>query len=147
VRRIVAAARASDVAELEVARGEFRVRVQREVESSGILVAAPSATPAALVEYADLAHLHRVAAPLTGVFYRSASPDAKAYVNIGDWVGGDDVIGLIETMKIFNEVTADQAGRVVALLAQNGQLVHAGEPLVALEPAARTVAEPEAPRP
>ena len=58
----------------------------------------------------DAAHLHRVVAPFTGVFYRSPTPSARAYVSEGDWVEADAVIGLVETMKIFNEVTADLFG-------------------------------------
>jgi acetyl-CoA carboxylase biotin carboxyl carrier protein len=65
----------------------------------------------------------------------------------GDWVEVDAVIGLIETMKVFNEVTADRAGRVAAFPVQSGQLVHAGDTLVTLEPADRSAASPEMPTP
>ena len=76
------------------------------------------------------AHLHPVVAPFTGVFYRSPTPAARPYVATGDWVEADAVIGLVETMKIFNEVTADLPGRIARFAADNGQLVHAGDPLV-----------------
>jgi acetyl-CoA carboxylase biotin carboxyl carrier protein len=87
--------------------------------------------------------LHRVAAPFTGVFYRSPTPSARSYVNEGDWVEADAVIGLVETMKMFNELTADISGRIVRFQAENGQLVHAGDPLVLIEPSERTAAESE----
>ncbi len=138
VRRVVAAARSSDVTELEIANGTFHVRVRRA--SGGAVSVAP--------EKADEAEagLHRVTAPFTGVFYRSPTPSAKAYVNPGDWVEAEAVIGLVETMKIFNEVTADVSGRIVRFAAENGQLVHAGDALVLVEPGERTTAESE-PRP
>ena len=85
-------------------------------------------------------------APFTGVFYRSPTPAARSYVSEGDWVDADAVIGLVETMKIFNEVTADVSGRIVTFSADNGQLVHAGDELVLIEPAERATAESE-PRP
>jgi acetyl-CoA carboxylase biotin carboxyl carrier protein len=138
-RQVVAAARASDVTHLEVARGDFLVRVRRAPGSAAIqLKPAPTETAEP-----DDAGLHRVSAPFTGVFYRSPSPAARAYVNEGDWVSAETVIGLVETMKIFNEVTADVSGRIVAFRADNGQLVHAGDPLIAIEPGERTTAEPE----
>ncbi len=138
-RRIVEAVRASDVSELELVHGDFRVLVRRQAPG----VAAPP-TPSAPAA-PDETHLHRVLAPFTGVFYRAPSPSAKAYVNEGDWVDADTVIGLIETMKIFNEVTADRPGRLVAFAARAGQLVQAGDPLAVIEPAERTAAAPERP--
>jgi acetyl-CoA carboxylase biotin carboxyl carrier protein len=136
VRQVVAAVQASDVTDLELASDDFSVRVRREVLSAGRGV---SRTPA---EDHD-AHLYRVVAPFTGVFFRSPTPSARAYVNEGDWVEADAVIGLVETMKIFNEVTADIAGRIVRFAADNGQLVHAGDPLVVLEPGERATADSE----
>jgi acetyl-CoA carboxylase biotin carboxyl carrier protein len=134
VRSVVAAVRASDLTDLELANGEFRVRVRRE----------PARMPASAAPAEALDdHLHRVAAPFTGVFYRSPTPSARAYVNEGDWVDADAVVGLVETMKIFNEVTADCSGRIVRFAAESGQLVHPGDPLVLIEPGERTTAESE----
>jgi biotin carboxyl carrier protein len=138
VRQVVAAVRASDVTELEVANGEFSVRVRRDPDASLALEGMrPSPT-----EDEDT-RLHRVVAPFTGLFYRSPTPDAGAYVSEGDWVDADGVIGLVETMKIFNEVTADVAGRIKKMVADNGQLVHTGDTLVLLEPGQRATAESE----
>ncbi len=138
VRQVVDAARDSDAAELEIVRGEFRIRLRRRLSAAPARRAAAAESP---VQEDD--HLHRVAAPLTGIFYRAASPSARPYVDDGDWVDADTVIGLIETMKIFNEVTADRAGRVTAFLVESGQLVHAGDPLLTLVPGGRAAAEPE----
>lgn len=137
-RRVVAAVRASDVAELELTHGDFRVRVRRNATAA--FTPAPIASTNGQPELADTAHLHQVVSPLTGVFYRAPSPTARPYVNEEEWVDADTVIGLVETMKIFNEVTADRPGRVVKFHAQPGQLVHAADPLVSLEPGERTSA-------
>ena len=144
VRRIVSAVRASDVTELRIERGNFRVRLRR-APSGGPLGTAPGGPSEAGLdgEQDARAGLHAVVAPFTGVFFRAPSPSARPYVNEGDWVEADAVIGLIETMKVFNEVTADRSGRVVAFEAQSGQLVHAGDPLVRLEPGERSSAAPE----
>jgi acetyl-CoA carboxylase biotin carboxyl carrier protein len=138
VRQVVTAVRASDVTELELANDDFSVRVRREPS----IAATPSAARPIATEDAD-AGLHRVVAPFTGVFYRSPTPSARAYVGEGDWVDADAVIGLVETMKIFNEVTADCSGRIVRFTAEKGQLVHAGDALVLIEPGERATAESE----
>jgi acetyl-CoA carboxylase biotin carboxyl carrier protein len=139
VRRVVAAVRTSDVTDLEIANGTFQVRLRREPHTTLMRAAAPTASTADTED----GHLHAVAAPFTGVFYRSPTSSSRAYVNEGDWVDADAVIGLVETMKIFNEVTADCTGRIVRFQAENGQLVHAGDVLVLLEPGERTTAESE----
>ncbi|MGI9145168.1 MAG: acetyl-CoA carboxylase biotin carboxyl carrier protein [Chloroflexota bacterium] len=142
VRQVVSAVRTSDVTELEIANPDFGVRVRRDpvapVPASGLALARPTESH----EDQD-AHLHAVVAPFTGVFYRSPTPSARAYVSDGDWVDADAVIGLVETMKIFNEVTADYSGRIVRFTAETGALVHAGETLVLIEPGERAPAESE----
>jgi acetyl-CoA carboxylase biotin carboxyl carrier protein len=140
VRQIVSAVRASDVTELEISNADFSVRVRRDPEAAP--ATPPAARPTEPVEDGD-ARLHRVVAPFTGVFYRSPTSSARAYVSEGDWVDADAVIGLVETMKIFNEVTADCAGRIVRFTAEKGALVHAGDPLVLIEPGERAAAESE----
>ena len=134
VRQVVAAVEASDVSEFELANESFSVRLRRE----------PSRVPR-LERAIDLEEngLHRILAPFTGVFYRSPTPSAPAYVNEDDWVDVDAVIGLVETMKIFNEVTTDVAGRIVRFLADNSQLVQAGDPLVLIEAGERAAADAE----
>jgi acetyl-CoA carboxylase biotin carboxyl carrier protein len=129
----------SDVSELELSNADtdFSLRLRRD------LSARPIAPPTETEGESAYAQLHRILAPFTGVFYRSPTPSARAYVNAGDWVELDAVIGLVETMKIFNEVTADAAGRIVRFTADNGQLVQAGDPLVLIEPGERAPADAE----
>jgi acetyl-CoA carboxylase biotin carboxyl carrier protein len=138
VRQVVTAVRASDVTELELANGSFSVRVKREPPTSALVEASD--------QDAAEARLHRVVAPFTGVFFRSPTPSARAYVAEGEWIDADAVIGLVETMKIFNEVTADVSGQIVRFVAENGALVHAGDVLVLIEAGERATADPE-PRP
>ena len=140
VRQVVAALRSSDLTELVVANGEFSVRVRRDPEAAAAADRVPLTDSG---EPEDDAGVHRVVAPFTGVFYRSPTPSARAYVSDGEWVDADAVIGLVETMKIFNEVTADVSGRIVRYAADNGQLVHAGDALVLIEPGERAPAESE----
>jgi acetyl-CoA carboxylase biotin carboxyl carrier protein len=134
VRQVLRAVSATDVTDFELTSSEFSVRIRRELDVS---------RPAPLGPEQSDAHLHNVVAPFTGVFYRSPTPSARAYVEPGDWVDAEAVIGLVETMKIFNEVTADVAGRIVRFVASGGELVHAGDTLVLIEPGERATAESE----
>jgi acetyl-CoA carboxylase biotin carboxyl carrier protein len=94
----------------------------------------PGTTPE--VETAGPLHaLHTVVAPLTGVFYRSPSPGAQPYVREGAQVSAGQVIGLIEAMKLFNEIKSDVTGTVRRLVAADGALVKAREPLIEVEAA------------
>ncbi len=75
-----------------------------------------------------------VTAPLTGVYYSSPSPTAPVFVNLGDTVHVGQVVALVEAMKVFNEIQSEVAGRVVALVAKNGEVVQKGEALIKIEP-------------
>lgn len=75
-----------------------------------------------------------VRAPLTGIFYGAPAPGSAPYVRVGGEVAVGQVIGLIEAMKLFNEIKSDLAGRVVKVVAENGQLVKAKQPLIEVEP-------------
>ncbi|GAC1316998.1 MAG: hypothetical protein NVSMB2_10270 [Chloroflexota bacterium] len=143
VRDIVTAVRQTDVTELEVGNDTFSVRVRRE-PTQVVLVAVGSGGSGEDIASEDDGRFHRVVAPFTGVFYRSPTPSAGAYVDEGDWVDADAVVGLIETMKIFNEIKVDVAGRIARFTAENGALVHTGDPLALIEPGERATAAPEA---
>ena len=124
-----------EVRQLEVKRGGLRVRVSR---GDGVVAAAAPASAASeraqSVAVAPAADLRTVTAPLTGIFYRSPSPQAQPYVQVGSSVGVGEVIGLIEAMKLFNEIRSTAAGTVRRILAENGQLVRAHQPLLELQP-------------
>ncbi len=119
----------ADVIDLELRRGALRVRLRRDPEA----VAVSSGPDGAGATAPGVAALHRVAAPLTGIYYAAANPTSKPFVSVGDWLEPETVVGLIETMKVFNEVTADCRGRVATLLVQQGQLVHAGDAILLVD--------------
>ncbi|HXG26416.1 MAG TPA: biotin/lipoyl-containing protein, partial [Candidatus Binatia bacterium] len=75
-----------------------------------------------------------VTAPLSGIWYGSPAPGSAPYVTVGGEVAVGQVIGLIEAMKLFNEIKSDKAGRVVRIHAENGKLVRAKQPLIEVEP-------------
>jgi acetyl-CoA carboxylase biotin carboxyl carrier protein len=139
VSRMLEHVLASDASEVEVAAEGFRLRLVRK---PGRAVAS---TPAGLGATVDSGVRGSdgtpLVAPLTGVFYRAASPDTPPLVSVGDRVEAGAVVGLIETMKIFNEVLAEQGGRIATVLAESGQLVHAGDVLMTIEDIAEAVGE------
>ena len=126
-----------EVSELEVRRGGVRVRVTKDggraPATAPVGVVAPPTAPA--VPAAPVKELPTVKAPLTGIFYRASSPQTDAFVQVGSEVESGDVIGLIEAMKLFNEIRSTESGRVRRIFAENGQLVRAHQPLLEVEPA------------
>lgn len=82
----------------------------------------------------DTSHLHTIVSPMVGTFYRSSSPDANPYVNIGDKVGDKTTVCIIEAMKLMNELEAEVKGSIVDILVENGQLVEYGQPLFLVKP-------------
>ncbi|WP_411877989.1 acetyl-CoA carboxylase biotin carboxyl carrier protein [Polaromonas sp. YR568] len=132
----------SNVSELEITEAEGKVRI---VKSSGAplvmqqpvaMVAAPAAAPAGppAAPAADAAPAgHAVKSPMVGTFYRSASPGAKPFVELGSVVKEGETICIIEAMKILNEIEADKSGTVTKILSENGQAVEYGQPLFIIE--------------
>jgi len=122
----------AEVSELEVKRGGVRVRVVKDgarvAASAPAAGDAPQTAPAAPAPPAK--ELPTVNAPLTGIFYRASSPQTEAFVQVGSNVQSGDVIGLIEAMKLFNEIRSTASGQVRRILAENGQLVRAHQPLL-----------------
>ena len=129
----------SGIAELEISEGEERVRITRTVAAAQqIYAAAPQpAAPAAPQPAAVAAEPakpaapegHVVKSPMVGTFYRSASPGSKPFVDVGQNVNSGDTLCIIEAMKLLNEIDADQAGVIKAILVENGQPVEFGQPL------------------
>jgi acetyl-CoA carboxylase biotin carboxyl carrier protein len=140
----------SNVSELEITEAEGKVRI---VKSSGVAVAAPvvMAAPVAAVaapqvataaavadaaaapEVAAPAVGHTVKSPMVGTFYRSSSPGAAPFAQIGTVVKEGDTLCIVEAMKILNEIEADKAGTVTQILCENGQAVEYGQPLFIIE--------------
>ncbi len=134
----------SNVSELEITEAEGKVRI---VKGGGAMVqayapqpmyaampmapAAPDAPVSAPV--AEVPTGHTVKSPMVGTFYRSSSPGAKAFVEIGDVVKEGDTICIIEAMKNLNKIEADKSGTVSKILSENGQAVEYGQPLFIIE--------------
>jgi acetyl-CoA carboxylase biotin carboxyl carrier protein len=93
---------------------------------------APAAAPAGAPEGEAGQEGHVVKAPMVGTFYRSSSPDAKPFVEVGQAIKEGDTICIIEAMKLMNEIEADASGSVKAILVENGQPVEYGQPLFIL---------------
>jgi acetyl-CoA carboxylase biotin carboxyl carrier protein len=94
----------------------------------------PSSSSSSSGATADVPDRPSVKAPLTGIFYTSPSPGAPPYLQVGSEVVVGQVIGLIEAMKLFNEIKSDLAGRVVRICAESGTLVKSKQPLIEVEP-------------
>ena len=126
---------ASDLRELEVRRNGLRVKVSKGAAPVAARPAAPGTAEAVVAAAPPVtAPGIQVTAPLTGVFYRSPSPQAGPFVQVGGVVGAGDVVALIEAMKLFNEIRSDVSGVVRRVLAENGQLVKKHQPLFELDP-------------
>jgi acetyl-CoA carboxylase biotin carboxyl carrier protein len=129
---------AEDVQQLEIRRGGLRVKVSKNGAPVAAAANTPTASPSGVIvtgpDQQTKGELPTVNAPLTGVFYRSPTPQAPPFVQIGAVVNKGDVIALIEAMKLFNEIRSTAGGKVKRIFAENGQLVRAHQPLLELEP-------------
>lgn len=147
LRDLLAAIEAAGLAELELSTGGLRVYVRRRVEAvdaPAIVAASPAAArPAAERTAAVTApatdatadqNLLAVRTPLTGMFYMAPTPQDPPYVQVGDPVEVDQVVALVEAMKVFNEIRSEHHGVVERIVAENGQLVHTDQPLLLLQP-------------
>lgn len=134
----------SNVSELEITEAEGKVRIVKggtgmvqhyaaPVATVMPVAAAPSVAPAAAVEPEPVAVGHTIKSPMVGTFYRSASPGAKVFVEVGDAVKAGETVCIIEAMKILNEIEADKSGTVTQILCENGQAVEYGQPLFVIE--------------
>ena len=137
----------SNVSELEITEAEGTVRIVKSAPAPVAMVTqmaapmsvaapiaaapAPVAAPAPAVEAVPAGHT--VKSPMVGTFYRSSSPGAKAFAEVGQQVKEGETICIIEAMKILNEIEADKAGTITKILAENGQAVEYGAPLFIIE--------------
>ena len=137
----------SNVSELEITEAEGKVRIVKGSQAvanshAPAMAGAPhtqsapqGAPPLAPADATapEVSELHTVKSPMVGTFYRSSSPGAKAFVEVGDMVKAGETICIIEAMKILNEIEADKSGKVVQALCENGQAVEYGQALFMIE--------------
>ena len=120
--------------ELSVTRPSFSLRLTALQAGMATVMPAPVAAAPAKAEEPAAPAGYAVTSPIIGTFYRASSPDFPSFVEVGDQVEAGQTIGIVEAMKVFNEITTDKAGIVSAIIAQNGQLVKVDEPLIILNP-------------
>ncbi|MXN67079.1 acetyl-CoA carboxylase biotin carboxyl carrier protein [Stappia sp. GBMRC 2046] len=145
IRQLATLLDETNLSEIELEREGFRVRVARQLTVEAPVQAAPAAAPAATPAGAQAeapqaaptsnpaGHPGAVPSPMVGTAYRSPEPGARAFVEVGDTVAQGDTIVIIEAMKTMNQIPAPRAGRVSAILVEDGQPVEFGEPLVVIE--------------
>ena len=144
LKKLIDLVQESGIAELEITEGEEKVKI---VKGGPVSVMPGPAMPVPAVERAApppaaatpaapssevAAEGHVVKAPMVGTFYRSPSPDAKSFVEVGQAVKEGETVCIIEAMKLMNEIEADASGVVKAILVENGQPVEYGQPLLIL---------------
>ncbi|KOO01971.1 acetyl-CoA carboxylase biotin carboxyl carrier protein [Vibrio nereis] len=149
IKKLIELVEESGIAELEISEGEESVRISRNGPAAAPAPvhyaaapapvapapAAPAAAPAPAAEAAAPAVPagHQVLSPMVGTFYRSPSPDAKAFVEVGQSVKAGETLCIVEAMKMMNQIEADKSGVVTAILAEDGQPVEFDQPLVVIE--------------
>ena len=146
IRRLVELMKEHDLTEIDIQQGEVRIQLRRAGTAAGPGVilpgpgfrseAFPPATagpsrPAAesLPESAADNHLAIIKSPMVGTFYAAPDPDSTPYVKVGDHVGPETTVCIVEAMKVFNQIPAEVSGKILTVLVENGELVEYGQPL------------------
>lgn len=150
IRKLIELIKETGIAEIEIREGEESVRITREAKGVPFLAQpqspqAPTPQTGSFSEArapheetgatkaADLSNKHSLRAPMVGTVYLSPSPGAKAYIEVGQKVNIGDTLCLIEAMKMFNQIEADKAGTISAILVENGMPVEFNQPLFVIE--------------
>jgi acetyl-CoA carboxylase biotin carboxyl carrier protein len=148
IRQLVGLMTDHDLSEMDIQQGEMRIQLRRAgmpVAAAGavpqiVTVAPPPvahAIPAPAAEAPapkDEGRFAVVKSPMVGTFYAAPDPDSPAYVKVGDHVGPETTVCIVEAMKVFNQIPAEVSGKIVAVLVENGQPVEFGQPLYRVDP-------------
>jgi acetyl-CoA carboxylase biotin carboxyl carrier protein len=143
IRRLVELMNEHELSELDLRQGETRIRLRRgadpvvttadlrPIAPAVQLPPGPDRQPAAAKAEpaADEGKIAMIKSPMVGTFYSAANPESAAFVKVGDHIGPETTVCLIEAMKVFNEIPAETSGQIVAVLADNGEPVEYGQPL------------------
>ncbi|VAW69095.1 Biotin carboxyl carrier protein of acetyl-CoA carboxylase [hydrothermal vent metagenome] len=147
IKKLIELLDESGIAEIEIKEGEESVRISRQqttvaapmvpqqfMAAPAMAAAVPAAAPAADEPAAEPEISgHKITSPMVGSFYRSASPGATPFTDVGQTVSEGDTLCIIEAMKILNQIEADKSGKVKAILVDDGQPVEFGQPLFIIE--------------
>jgi len=148
IKKLIELVEESGITELEVSEEEGSVRISRATVAAPANVqysipaaapapvaapAAPAAAPVAPAAAPEEVAGHKIRSPMVGTFYRSPSPEAKAFVEVGQTVKVGDALCIVEAMKMMNRIEADKAGVVKAILVNDGEPVEFDEPLIIIE--------------
>ena len=144
IKKLIELVEESGIAELEITEGEESVRISRGVVApvayaapQVVASAAPAAAPAAAASAAPTASAelsgHILRSPMVGAFYRSSSPDASPFVDVGSQVKVGDALCIVEAMKMMNQIQSDKAGVIKSILVENGDTVEFDQPLFIIE--------------
>jgi acetyl-CoA carboxylase biotin carboxyl carrier protein len=143
VRRLIALMKRHDLAEIDLKQGDQRVRIKRggEMVPQPIFAApaarsagGPAAAPGDAGETSEASKMVVIKSPMVGTFYRASGPDVPSFVKVGDRIGPEKTVCIIEAMKVFNEIPGGVSGQVVAVLVENGSPVEFGQPLIKVDP-------------
>jgi acetyl-CoA carboxylase biotin carboxyl carrier protein len=142
IRRLVELMKEHDMSEIDLRDGETRIQIRRGGEpvvttaplraaapATASLSAAPADAPAAPPAKPAEEHLAVVKSPMVGTFYAAPDPDSPPYVKVGDHIGPETTVCIVEAMKVFNQIPAEVSGKIVSVLVENGQSVEFGQPL------------------
>ncbi len=146
VKKLIELLEESGIAEIEIHEGEESVRISRYSPVPAPVAAAPVTTSVPMAPTvvsdtaneprtaeADMSGTHTVQSPMVGTFYAAPSPGAKPFTAVGESVTAGDTLCIVEAMKMLNQIEADKAGVVKAILVENGQPVEFGQPLFVIE--------------
>ena len=141
IRRLVELMNEHDLSVIDLKQGDQRIRLRRGGEPAPVAMTAPAmpavASPAAPSAAAPAAapaapadeNVKEITSPMVGTFYTAPNPDSAAFVKVGDHVGPESPVCIVEAMKVFNEIPAEVSGQIVAVLVENGEPVEYGQPL------------------
>lgn len=145
IRRLVELMKEHELSEIDLQQGEVRIQLRRggtavspmvvapQPMAPAAAVAAPVPAVAAAPAESKIAEGAMIKSPMVGTFYTSPDPDSPPFVKVGDHVGPETTVCIVEAMKVFNQIPAELAGRIVAVLVENGAPVEFGQPLFRLD--------------
>jgi acetyl-CoA carboxylase biotin carboxyl carrier protein len=148
IKKLIELIEETGITEIEIKEGEESVRLSRqgqmEPSPTQTYITMPTSAPKSAAvpttpvmpnpePQSDLPKGHKVRSPMVGTWYASPSPDAPAFVTVGQMINVGDPLGIIEAMKMFNEIEADKSGKIVAILVANGDPIEFDQPLFIIE--------------